>query len=84
VSLNRAIAAAMAQGPTTGLTMLAALDERLAGHYRLDAVRAHLHEMAGDTAAAIAHYRAAAKRTTSIPERDYLTTQAARLTARRE
>ena len=47
----------------------------MAGHYRLDAVRAHLHEMAGNHAAAIAHYRAAAGRTTSIPERNYLATQ---------
>jgi RNA polymerase sigma factor (sigma-70 family) len=79
VSLNRAIAAAMVSGPQAGLTLLDALDERLAGHYRLDAVRAHLLEMAGDTAAALIHYRAAASRTTSIPERNYLTTKAARL-----
>jgi RNA polymerase sigma factor (sigma-70 family) len=79
VSLNRAIAAAMAHGPATGLKLLDALDERLAGHYRLDAVRAHLLEMAGDTPAAITHYRAAASRTTSIPEQHYLSLQAARL-----
>jgi RNA polymerase sigma factor (sigma-70 family) len=82
VSLNRAIAAAMVSGPRAGLTLLDALDERLAGHYRLDAVRAHLLEMAGDTAAALIHYRAAAGRTTSIPERNYLTTKAAHLRAR--
>jgi hypothetical protein len=35
--------------------------------------------MLGDTAAAIAHYRAAADRTMSIPERNYLTMKAARL-----
>jgi hypothetical protein len=33
------------------------VDERLIGHYRLDAVRAHLLEMTGDTKAALAHYR---------------------------
>ncbi len=81
VALNRAIAAAMVHGPRTGLTLLEALDEPLAGHYRLDAVRAHLLEMAGDADAAMAHYRAAASRTTNIPERHYLTTQAARLRA---
>ncbi len=81
VALNRAIAAAMAHGPAAGLTLLEALDEPLGGHYRLDAVRAHLYEMAGDTQAAMAHYRAAAARTTSIPEQQYLTTQAARLRA---
>jgi RNA polymerase sigma factor (sigma-70 family) len=79
VALNRAVATAMVHGPAAGLALLEPLDERLAGHYRLDAVRAHLYEMAGDTAAAAAHYRAAAARTTSLPERDYLTTQAARL-----
>jgi RNA polymerase sigma factor (sigma-70 family) len=79
VALNRAIAAAMANGPAAGLALLEALDEPLAGHYRLDAVRAHLFEMAGDTRAAVAHYRAAASRTTSVPEQHYLTIQAARL-----
>ncbi len=81
VVLNHAIATAMVHGPFKGLELLNALDSdtRIAGHYRLDAVRAHLLEMAGDWAAAIAHYRIAANRTTSIPERNYLITQAARL-----
>jgi RNA polymerase sigma factor (sigma-70 family) len=79
VTLNRAVAAAMVHGPATGLTLLETLDGPLAGHYRLDAVRAHLYEMAGDLPAAVAHYRAAAGRTASIPEQHYLTTQAARL-----
>ena len=81
VSLNRAIAAAMVHGPAAGLTLLDALDHRLPGHYRLDAVRGHLHEMAGDLLAAVEHYRAAAARTTSVPEQRYLTAQAARLKA---
>jgi predicted RNA polymerase sigma factor len=81
VMLNRAIAAAMVHGPSKGLELLRVLDsdERLAGHHRLDAVRAHLLEMAGDAETAIKHYRIAAGRTTSIPERNYLLTQAARL-----
>jgi predicted RNA polymerase sigma factor len=85
VSLSRAIAAAMVQGPEAGLELLAALDSdpRIGGHYRLDAVRAHLLERAGDHDGAIARYRAAAERTTSIPERDYLTLKAARLAAER-
>ena len=84
VALNHAIAAGMVHGPRAGLDLLKALDEdeRLAGHYRIDAVRAHLLERAGDLDAAVEHYRAAADRTTSIPERDYLLTQAARLAAR--
>jgi len=81
VSLNHAIAAAMVDGPSKGLELLTTLDadSRIAGHYRLDAVRAHLLEMAGDHPAAITHYRMAAARTTSIPERNYLMMQAARL-----
>jgi RNA polymerase sigma factor (sigma-70 family) len=82
VALNCAIAAAMVQGPAAGLELLAALDVegRLRGHYRLDAVRAHLFEMAGDHERAVMHYHAAAAGTKSIPERDYLTLKAARLT----
>jgi len=81
VTLNYAIAAAMVHGPSTGLKLLEALDadSRLAGHYRIDAVRAHLFEMAGDQQRAIAYYQAAARRTTSIPERDYLTTKVTRM-----
>jgi RNA polymerase sigma factor (sigma-70 family) len=79
VTLNRAVAAAMVDGPAAGLTLLAGLDARLPGHHRLDAVRAHLLEMAGDVEGAIAHYRTAASRTTSLAESRYLTTQAARL-----
>ncbi|HEY7059782.1 MAG TPA: sigma-70 family RNA polymerase sigma factor [Vicinamibacterales bacterium] len=81
VTLSHAIATAMVEGPRAGLSLVEALDAdpRLAGHYRLDAVRAHLFEMAGDVDAAIRHYQAAAGRTASIPERTYLTTRAARL-----
>jgi len=81
VMLNHAIAAAMVHGPSAGLDLLNALDAdgRLAGHHRLDAVRAHLLELAADYPAAMAHYRIAASRTTSLPERNYLMTQAARL-----
>jgi predicted RNA polymerase sigma factor len=77
VTLNRAIAAAMVDGPSVGLAMLEPLDDKLAGHYRLDAVRGHLYEMLGDTDTAADHFRAAARRTTSLPEREYLTTKAA-------
>lgn len=83
VALNHAIAAAMVHGPQHGLQRLRELDAdpRLSGHYRLDAVRAHLHERAGEREAAIACYRSAAARTASIPERDYLGRQATRLAA---
>jgi RNA polymerase sigma factor (sigma-70 family) len=81
VALNHAIATAMVHGPMAGLELLKSLDEdeRLSTHYRLDAVRAHLLEMAGDQQGAIHHYRAAARRTTSVPERNYLVTRAATL-----
>ena len=52
-------------------------DPRIAGHYRLDAVRAHFLEMSGDRDGAVRFYRAAAGRTTSIPERNYLMMKAA-------
>ena len=50
IELNHAIAAAMVHGATEGLRLLEALDgdPRLATHYRLSAVRAHLLEMAGE------------------------------------
>jgi RNA polymerase sigma factor (sigma-70 family) len=81
VTLNRAVAVAMVHGPRAGLELLDALegDGQLAGHHRLDAVRAHLLEMAGDRDGALASYRSAARRTTSLPERDYLESRAASL-----
>jgi RNA polymerase sigma factor (sigma-70 family) len=81
VALNHAIATAMVHGPAAGLRLLDELesDERLAETHRLDAVRAHLLEFAGDHASAIARYRAAADRTTSVPERTYLLLRAGRL-----
>ncbi|WP_437774355.1 RNA polymerase sigma factor [Sorangium sp. So ce1097] len=86
VALSHAVATAMVHGPRAGLDLLDSLDEdpRLTGHYRLDAVRAHLLERAGDHEAAIAHYRRAAGRTTNIPEQNYLATQAARLSDARQ
>ena len=66
------------------LLNLAKLDEidrdpRIHGHYRLDAVRGHLLERAGDREGAVAAYRRAAARTTSTAERDYLLVCAARV-----
>jgi RNA polymerase sigma factor (sigma-70 family) len=81
VTLNRAIAVAMVQGPEAGLGLLTRLDDdsRLAGHYRLVAVRAHLHEKAGNAQQALELYRTAAQLTASVPERNYLLMKAARL-----
>ena len=81
VTLNRAVALAMVDGPQAGLDLLATLDgdERLAEHHRLAAVRAHLLELAGEHDAARVAYRDAARRTTSLPEQRYLERRAARL-----
>ena len=84
VAMNHAIAAAMVHGPRRGLELLKPLenDERLHGNHRLDAVRAHLFERAGEHEAALEHYRAAAETTDSIPERNYLMLRAAQLKER--
>jgi predicted RNA polymerase sigma factor len=81
VTLNHAIAAAMVHGAAKGLELLDELkdDGRVAEHHRLDAVRAHLLELAGDLEGAARHYRMAAAKTANLPERNYLLTQAARL-----
>ena len=86
VTLNHAIAVAMVHGPDRGLERLRALDgdERFAAHYRLDAVRGHLYEKLGDFGRAVHHYRKAAAGTTSLPEQNYLMTQAARLEETRQ
>ena len=75
----------MVHGPNEGLERLKALDhdERLRGNHRLDAVRAHLLERAGNPQEAVSLYRAAAEKTTSIPERNYLMMRAARLSEAR-
>jgi RNA polymerase sigma factor (sigma-70 family) len=79
--LSHAIAIAMVEGPRAGLAAVDRIagDPRLRDHHRVAATRAHLHERAGDRAEAIACYRRAAGLTTSLPERDYLLRQAARL-----
>ncbi|MEZ0069771.1 RNA polymerase sigma factor (sigma-70 family) [Streptacidiphilus sp. MAP12-20] len=80
VTLNRAIATAMVHGPAEGLALLATLDgdKRIAGHYRLEAVRAHLLDLAGAYDQAREHYLRAARLTLSLPEREYLLRKASR------
>jgi RNA polymerase sigma factor (sigma-70 family) len=81
VTLNRIVAVAMVHGPKAGLRQLAAAEAEpaLAGHHRVDAVRAHLLELAGDHEAAHDAYRLAARRTLSLAEQRYLESRAARL-----
>ncbi|MEV6830854.1 DUF6596 domain-containing protein [Amycolatopsis sp. NPDC051102] len=81
VTLNRVVAFAQVHGPRAGLVELAeaAEDPALAGHHRVDAIRAHLLELSGDAAGARAAYLAAARRTLSLPEQAYLQSRAAKL-----
>jgi RNA polymerase sigma factor (sigma-70 family) len=83
IALNHAVAVAMAQGSAEGLALLEPLDRdpRIKDHFRLDAVRAHLLERSGNLGAALPCYEAAAAKTASIPERDYLLLKIARLRA---
>jgi predicted RNA polymerase sigma factor len=80
-TLNRVVAVAEVHGPEAALELLASLDadDRIAGHHRTYAVRAHLLERTGDLAAARADYLEAARRTTSRPEQRHLEARAARL-----
>lgn len=82
MALNHAVAVAMARGAGAGLELLKQLetDERIAEDHSLHAVRAHLLEMTGARVAARDCYRAAAERTTSLPQKRYLHDRAARLT----
>jgi len=76
VALNHAVAVAMVHGPRAGLASLDGLEEKLAGNHRLDAVRAHLLERAGERDEAVACYLRAAGQTASLPERNHLLAQA--------
>jgi predicted RNA polymerase sigma factor len=81
VTLNRAVAVAMVDGPRAGLALIGTLDsdQRLAHTHRLEAVRAHLLEMAGEPAAARESYLRAARMTASLPEQRYLSLRATEL-----
>ena len=79
VTLNKAVAAAMVDGPSAGLEVLDTVAGQLDGHHRVSAVRGHLLELSGDSEGAAACYRAAADATTSLPEQRFLRKQAARM-----
>jgi RNA polymerase sigma factor (sigma-70 family) len=84
VSLNRAIAAAMVDGPEAGLALLEPLQSALGEHHRLLTVRAHLLAMRGDGEAAAGEFAAAARLTNSLPEQHYLQSRSAQLRATAE
>jgi RNA polymerase sigma factor (sigma-70 family) len=79
VTLNRAVAAGMAGTPQDGLAILESVQDRLAGNYRVDAVRGYLLDLCGDREEAATAFARAADRTANLPERRYLIARAARL-----
>jgi predicted RNA polymerase sigma factor len=76
VRLNRAVAVGEADGPQAGLAALAGLNPDLP---RYAAVKAYLHERAGDLEHAAELYTEAWRAASSVPERDHLTREAARV-----
>ncbi len=76
VRLNRAVAVGEADGPQAGLAELASVDPTVP---RQRAAAAYLHERAGDLELSAQLYAEAARAATSLPERDHLTRQAARV-----
>ncbi len=90
VRLNRAVAVGEADGPRAGLAALAELDAELThpagyagspspGLPRRTAVRAYLLERAGELEQAADLYAEASRAATTVPERDHLAREAARV-----
>ena len=79
--LSRVVAVAQVRGPQSALVELDAVADLpgLVGHYRVDAVRAHLAEQAGDPEAARVLYLRAAQHSLSRPEQRHLLHRAQRL-----
>jgi predicted RNA polymerase sigma factor len=76
--LSRAVAVGEVDGPLAGLAALNGIEERLGNYHRLHAVRAHLHERAGNTTKAAELFTVAANSATSVAERNHLLKRAAR------
>ncbi|MCW4353734.1 RNA polymerase subunit sigma-24 [Hoyosella sp. YIM 151337] len=76
VQLNRAVAVGAADGPQAGLAALAEVEPSLP---RYTAAAAYLHESAGDLERAADLYAEAARTANSVPERDHLIREAARV-----
>ena len=77
--LSRAVAVGHVRGPHAGLREVDRVAPVLGDRYRVLAVRAYLHELAGELPAAAAGYAEAADRATSVPERNQLIRRAALL-----
>ncbi len=84
VALNQAVAVSMVAGPQAGLELVdrLATDSRVNTDRRFYAVRGHLLEKAGEPAAALDAYRAAARVATNLQQQRYLNRQVARLEGR--
>lgn len=76
--LGRAVAVGHVHGAAAGLRESDRLRDVLGERHRWHAVRGHLHELAGDLPAAAVAYAEAARRATTVAERDHLVRQAAR------
>ena len=83
VTLNRAVAVAMAHGPRAALEVVDEVEDRLGTTHRWLAVRGQLLEMAGERDAAADLLDRAAATATNEAERRHLATRAARLRASR-
>jgi len=70
VALHRAVAVAEVDGPAAGLALVDRLD--LASYYLFHAIRGHLLQQLGRTAAAAAAYQEALDRAGNAAERDFL------------
>ena len=81
VSLNRAVAVAMRDGPQAGLVLIEELISDLSGYHLAHAVRADLHRRAGNTKQALASYRKALSLSRQEPERRFLERRIAKLTS---
>lgn len=79
--LSRVVAVAQVRGPQSALVELEAVADLpgLVDHYRVDAVRAHLAEQAGDPETARILYLRAAQDSLSRPEQRHLLNRAQRL-----
>ena len=79
--LGRAVAVGHVLGATAGLRETDRLREVIGERHRWHAVRGHLHELGGHLPAAATAYAEAARRATTVAERDHLVRQAARARA---
>ena len=79
VTLNRAVAVAMADGPEEGLRVVDEVADRLGGTQRWLSVRGHLLEMTGDAAGAADHLERAAAAAVNVAEQRHLLARVRRL-----